>query len=97
MITQSKTDQLLMQSFVFTGKRQNYFDLLYHQARIIFMVRCRMLLTKDNFPGHWNGTRCNVCDCVDTDEHSFRCPGFADILDDSLSYKLFFSEEQELN
>ena len=82
MVSQSKTDRLLLSSFAFHGKRQKYLDLPFHQARIIFMVRCRMLLTKDNFPGRWEGSLCNVCGCVDTDEHLFRCPGFTDILSD---------------
>ena len=61
------------------------------------MVRCRMLLTKDNFPGRWEGTLCNVCDCPDTDEHLFRCPGFIDILDEEISYELFFADDQDLS
>ena len=55
-----------------------------------------MVLTKDNFPGRWKGTRCNVCGCADTDEHLFRCPGFADLLDDTVSYELFLSAEVEI-
>ena len=95
MVSQSKTDRLLLSSFAFHGKRQKYLDLPFNQARIIFMVRCRMLLTKDNFPGRWEGSLCNVCGCVDTDEHLFRCPGFTDILSD-VAYELFFSEEYDL-
>ena len=96
MITQSKTDQLLMRSYSFNGQRKKYLDLPFRLARIVFMVRCRMLLTKDNFPGRWQGTVCNVCSSPDTDEHLFRCPGFTDILDDSVSYNLFLSDEQDL-
>ena len=51
MMAQSKSDQLLLTSFGFNRNRQGYLDLPFHQAQIIFMVRCRMLLTKCNFPG----------------------------------------------
>ena len=70
-------------------------DLPFHQARIIFMVRCRMLLTKNNFPGRWTGVFCNLCGCLDTDEHLFGCPGFIDLLGD-IDYGLFFANDQDL-
>ena len=95
MMTQSKSDLLLLTSFGFNGNRQGYLDLPFHQARIIFMVRCRMLLTKCNFPGRWVGVYCNLCGCLDTDEHLFGCPGFNDILCD-VSYELFFAKNQDL-
>ena len=91
MMAQSKSDQLLLTSFGFNGNRQGYLDLPFHQAQIIFMVRCRMLLTKCNFPGRWVGVYCNLCGCLDTDEHLFGCPGFNDILCD-VSYELFFAK-----
>ena len=56
MLSQSKTDGLLMNSFNFNGKMKKYLELPFTQARIIFMVRCRMILVKDNFPGRWEGT-----------------------------------------
>ena len=96
MMSQSKCDMLLLSSFEFNGKRQGYLDLPFHQARMIFMVRCRMLLTKTNFPGRWQGTFCNVCGCLDTDEHLFACPGFEDIIG-GISYELFFNANQDLD
>ena len=51
-----------------------------------------MLPTKDNFPGRWKGTCCNVCGMNDTDEYLFAFPGFADILDDSVSLEMFFAD-----
>ena len=90
MLMQSKTDRLLINSFHFDGQRKAYLDLPFHCARIVFMVRCRMMPTKDNFPGRWKGTGCNVCGMRDTDEHLFTCPGFSDIMDDSMSLELFF-------
>ena len=55
-----------------------------------------MLLTKTNFPGRWQGTFCNVCGCLDTDEHLFACPGFEDIIG-GISYELFFNANQDLD
>ena len=92
MLELSKSDRLLLKSFYFDGKRKRYLDLPFHLARTVFMVRCRMLPTKDNFPGRWKGTCCNVCGMDDTDEHLFACPGFADILDDSVSLEMFFDD-----
>ena len=56
------------------------------------MICCSMLPTKDNFPARWKGTSCNVCGRDDTDEHLFVCPGFADILDDTVSLEMFFAD-----
>ena len=90
MLMLSKTDRLLLNSFNFDGKRRKYLNLAFPQARIIFMVRTRMLLTKDNFAGRWRGTLCYICNNVDTDAHLFHCPGFCDLIDGSMSYKMFF-------
>ena len=94
MMMLSKADRLLLHSFCFDGRKKRYLDLPFHLARIVFMVRCRMLPTKENFPGRWNGTCCNVCGNIDTEEHLFTCPGFADLLDDTMSLELFFSVEE---
>ena len=94
LILSYKADHLLLHSFSFDGKRKRYLDLPFHLARVVFMVRCRMLPTKENFPGRWNGTCCNVCGNTDTEEHLFTCPGFADLLDDTVSLELFFSVEE---
>ena len=61
MMTQSKTDGLLMNAFSFDGQMKCYFKLPFKYARMIFMVRCRMVLVKDNFPGRWVRSLCNVC------------------------------------
>ena len=89
MVVMPKTDSLLMNSFSFCGKKQKYLELPFHQARIIFMLTCRMILTKDNFPGRCNGTLCNICRETDTDIHLFQCPGFVDLLQ-TVSPKVFF-------
>ena len=39
---------------------------------------------------------CNVCKCLDTVEHLFRCPGFSDLIDDSVSLETFYSDDQDL-
>ena len=96
MITLSKTDGLLMNSFAFDGKRRKYLDLPFTLARITFMVRCKMILTKDNFPGRWEGSLCNVCKSLDTVEHLFGCPGYSDLLDGTVSYQTFFAKEMDL-
>ena len=96
MLSQSKTDGLLMNSFTFNGKMKKYLELPFPQARIIFMVRCRMILVKDNFPGRWEGTLCNVCRRVDTVEHLYTCPGFSDIVCGSISHEMFFADDVDL-
>ena len=92
MLELSKSDRLLLRSFCFDGKRKRYLDFPFNLARTVFMIRCRMLPTKDNFPARWKGTSCNVCGRDDTDEHLFVCLGFADILDDTVSLKMFFAD-----
>lgn len=92
----SKADNLLLKSFCFDGKRKSYLDLPFHLARVVFMVRCRMLPTKENFPGRWSGTTCTVCGRIDSDEHLFTCPGFMDLLDETVPLELFFSVDVEL-
>ena len=39
---------------------------------------------------------CNICKSRDTVEHLFRCPGYSDLFDDTVSYQTFFSDEQDL-
>ena len=95
MMLLSKADNLLLNSFCFNGKRKSYLDLPFHLARVVFMVRCRMLPTKENFPGRWSGTNCTVCGRNDSDEHLFSCPGFMDLLED-VALELFFSVDVEL-
>ena len=92
MIVHSKTDSLLFKAFKFDGKKKVYLKLPFQQARIIFMIRCRMLHTKQNFPGRWIGTNCNVCGNVDTDAHLFKCPGFSDLVE-GLNHEMFFRLE----
>ena len=55
-----------------------------------------MLPTKENFPGRWSGTTCTVCGRIDSDEHLFTCPGFMDLLDETVPLELFFSVDVEL-
>ena len=96
MLTQSKTDGLLMNSFNFSGRMKPYLDLPFSQARIIFMVRCRMILVKENFPGRWDGSLCNICRCRDTVEHLYSCPGFRDIVCGSVRHDIFFEDDVNL-
>ena len=89
MMAISKTDRILLKSFRFDGKRKDYLNLPFDDAKIIFMIRTRMLLTKDNFPGRWAGVNCNVCGRLDTDPHLFSCPGYSDLINDNMSYDMF--------
>ncbi len=89
MLRASKTDRLLLNSFKFDGKAKAYLSQLpFEEAQMVFMVRTRMMLTKDNFPGRWEGVHCNVCGDLDTDVHLFACPGYSDLTKD-LSFETF--------
>ncbi len=97
MLTISKTNQMLMNSFSFDGERKVYLNLPFDEAKMIFLVRTRMLLTKDNYPGRWGeGRLCNVCERLDSDQHLFRCPGYSDLIRDDMSHDMFISLDCEL-
>ena len=54
MLDESKTDRLLLNGFHFDGSVKEYLvKLPFNEARAIFMLRTRMLPTKDNFKGRW--------------------------------------------
>ena len=82
MMAESKTDRLLLHNFHFDGKAKRYLmELPFEEARAIFMLRCRMFPTKDNFRGRW-GTECVYCGGVESDVHLFSCAGYNDLLGD---------------
>ena len=56
-----------------------------------------MILVKDNFPGRWEGSLCNICKHEDTMEHLYSCPGFSDIIGGGISHDIFFSIDIELD
>ena len=94
MVVSSKMDGVLLNGFMYNGKTMKYMlELEFLEARAIFMVRYRMLPTKANFPGRWNGTLCNVCHFDDNDEHIFHCPGYQDIVSDEVHYSMFWDKE----
>ena len=68
-------------------------ELDFDDARAVFMARYRMLPTKSNFPGRWEGSACNVCGFQDTDIHVFTCPGYKDLNPDGISLDLFWDAE----
>jgi hypothetical protein len=95
MLLASKADQLLLNNFLFDGKMRSYLkELPFEAARSVFMVRARMLLTKDNYPGRWRGETCYVCGKLDTDQHLFTCPGFEDIVS-GVSHGVFLHLDNE--
>ena len=58
------------------------------------MSRYRMWPTKDNFPGRWSGTECNVCGVSDTDEHVLSCPGYKDIFEEvKFDFEVFWDKD----
>ena len=94
MLISSKMDGALMNGFCYDGKVKRYLlELDFAEARVIFMMRYRMLPTKANFPGRWSGTECNICKFEDTDEHIFHCPGYQDLISDDVNHKMFWNEE----
>ena len=81
MMEASKTDAMLMQNFVFDGKVKKYLThLQFEQARAVFMLRSRMLPTKENFKGRWKSQECLYCHRLESDMHLFSCPGYDDLL-----------------
>ena len=77
----SKTDKMLL-GFSFDGKVKDYLlELPFQEARIIFMFRSRMFPTRTNFPNRWSTSlKCKYCCNLDTDEHLFKCCGYADLI-----------------
>ena len=81
MLEESKTDRILLHGFCFDGQMKRYLvELPFEEARVIFMLRCRMFPTKENFKGRW-GTECRYCSCTETDMHLFSCAGYKDLLE----------------
>ena len=81
MLAESKSDRLLLNGYLFDGKMKKYLlELPFEEARVVFMIRCRMFPTKENFKGRW-GTDCTYCNCPETDLHLFACAGYGDLLE----------------
>ena len=88
MLAESKSDRLLLNGYLFDGKIKKYLlELPFEEARVVFMIRCRMFPTKDNFKGRW-GTDCTYCNCPETDMHLFACAGYGDLLE-GISFDTF--------
>ena len=80
MLEESKCDRLLLNGYMFDGRMKKYLvELPFEEARAVFMLRCRMFPTKDNFRGRW-GTECTYCHSPETDMHIFACAGYSDLL-----------------
>ena len=82
MLLESKCDRLLLNDFNFDGKPKRYLtELPFNEARVIFMLRCKMFPTKNNFQGRWdNKSERRYCSCTETDLHLFSCGGYRDLL-----------------
>ena len=66
MMTESKADRILLNGFNFDGKIKLYLsELPFEEARVIFMLRSRMLPTKENFRGRW-GNECRFCSSTES-------------------------------
>ena len=90
MLEESKTDSLLLNDFCFNGQMKWYLiELPFEEARVIFMLRCRMFPTKNNFKGRW-GNECRYCNCMETDMHLFSCAGYTDLLEE-INFEIFMS------
>ena len=91
MLSESKSNRLLLNNFKFDGKAKKYLlDLPFEEARIVLMLRCRMFPTKDNFQGRWGGTECEFCCAVENDIHLFSCVGYNDLLSE-VRYDMFMN------
>ena len=94
MLLSSKMDKVLLSGFEFDGSCKSYLlNLNFDDARVIFLVRYKMLPTKSNFPGWWKGTCCNICGLVDADEHVFSCPGYSDLMSPEFHYYMFWDKD----
>ena len=93
MLLSSKMDNVLHSGHVYDGNMMKYLnELNFTEARAIFVSRYRMWPTKENFPGRWSGTMCNICGSKDTDKHVFVCPGYSDILQGKFQFDVFWDE-----
>ena len=94
MSVSSKMDKVLLNNFKYDGKMMKYLkELDFMDARAVFMTRYRMLPTKSNFPGRWQGQHCNICGFLDLDEHIFTCPGYKDLVTDEISLSMFWNTD----
>ena len=80
---------------------QNYLlptKMSIHQAKQIFLLRCRMLETKDNYANQFSDDWCPVCDngvTKDSQEHLTVCPsiGSQTMVKTKLKYEDLFSSD----
>ena len=80
----------------FDGKVKKYLlELPFNEARAVFMLRTRMLPTKDNFKGRW-GSECVYCGNLESDIHLFSCAGYSDLIGD-LKMELFFTQDASID
>ena len=98
MLKTTKTDNLMM-NFSFDGSIKEYLiKLPFQEARVVLMLRSRMLPTKCNFPGRWSASNlCKLCCQLETDEHLFICPGYSDIHCGIWKHNMFFSPNIEIS
>ena len=72
--------------------------LPFHEARIIFLLRSRMLPTKVNFPSRWSTSLlCNFCCKKETDEHLFWCCGYIDLHKGEMDHGTFMKLDCTMN
>ena len=93
MLKGSKSDNVLM-NFNYDGKMLWYLrELPFVKARIVFMFRARMFLTRVNFQERWTTSKnCMFCGILDTDEHLFTCWGYMDLLDGMvIDHNMFYN------
>ena len=97
MLKLSKTDGLVL-NYSYDGRMKEYLlKLPFREARIIFMLRTRMLPTKVNFPGRWSESKlCCYCCEIETDEHLFQCCGYSDLNEDGFQHSVFMKLDCEM-
>ena len=90
MLSESKSDRVLLNDFQFDGRAKKYLiELPFQEARVVFMLRSRMFPTKDNFKGRW-GDQCVYCEAIESDVHIFSCVGYRDLLS-GVRYDMFMN------
>ena len=88
-------EKLEIQNYLLPGK------ISLHQARQIFMLRCRMLETKDNYANKFSNDLCPVCDngvTKDSQQHLMLCQSILSqrIVKSNVKYEdLFASDVQK--
>ena len=95
LMLKTKTNKIVI-NYEFNGKPLKYTEMTFKRTRAVFMLRSRMIKSKENFKGRWSNEICDYCGKNDTDEHMFTCPGYSDLTNENLQYETFFGKDMNI-